>query len=368
LVGVVQVAIGNNTIELFLKIFLGMLLSVSFYYYVMRYYDLDVVKIFRYYLKGAVIASYIGLFQIISFNTGFRPGYDFHWLFNKWGIAFGTFGIRLNSVFSEASQCAIMLSPAAFVAIYSLFRREFGFLTLRQCMVVLLALFLTASSTGYMGILIIAFLFTINYGKFFNFFIGIILALLAGFALYNYVPEFKSRVDTSMGLWMGENFSIENVNSSSFVLYNNYHIATENFKENFLTGTGLGSHEVAFDKYSLTKRADILDIKFNKADANSLFLRLMSETGLIGMIFLVVFLFRNYVRRDPAEENDYWIISNATLVIIMLYLLRQGNYFLNGFPLFMWLYYYCRKASEEAGEAEPVTENAPAETHALAGK
>jgi hypothetical protein len=35
------------------------------------------------------------------------------------------------------------------------------------------------------------------------------------------------------------------------------------------------------------------------------------------------------------------------LVIIILYLLRQGNYFLNGFPLFMWMYYYVRKQKEQ---------------------
>jgi hypothetical protein len=33
-------------------------------------------------------------------------------------------------------------------------------------------------------------------------------------------------------------------------------------------------------------------------------------------------------------------VGSAVLVIIILYLLRQGNYFINGFPIFMWIYYY----------------------------
>ena len=131
------------------------------------------------------------------------------------------------------------------------------------------------------------------------------------------------------------------MNSSSFVLYNNYHIAFENFKDNPIAGTGLGSHAVAFEKYSLTKQAGILNIEFNKSDANSMFLRLLSETGLIGILFILIFIFKFYVIRSKIHpESNHWIVGSAVLVIIILYLLRQGNYFINGFPIFMWIYYY----------------------------
>ncbi|MEW6469830.1 MAG: hypothetical protein AB1458_12955 [Bacteroidota bacterium] len=325
-----------------------MLLSTTFYYYVMQYYKLDPEKIFNYYLKGAVIVSYIGLFQFISYMVNFRPGYDYQWIFNKWGLVEGGFGIRLNSVFSEASQCGIMLGPACFVAVYNLIFRKKVFLKRHESIALLTALVLTTSSTGYLGLFIIAILITINYGQIVNLIFGVIMMIVLGNVLYNYIPEFKSRVDTSIGLWIEKDYSVTNVNSSSFVLYNNYHIAVENFKSNFLTGTGLGSHQIAFDKYTLTKRKEILDIKFNKADGNSMLLRLMSETGLIGLVFISLFITRLYVRRNPYDGEDrLWIVSNAVLVIILLYLLRQGNYFLNGFPLFMWLYYYTGVISKE---------------------
>ena len=102
--------------------------------------------------------------------------------------------------------------------------------------------------------------------------------------------------------------------------------------------------KIKFEKYSYTR--SIVKIKGfdnNKADANSLFLRLMSETGLMGMIFILLIVFRCFVGNDGIDDK-YWVISGSLLIIILLYLLRQGNYFLNGFPFFVWLYYHTKKA------------------------
>jgi hypothetical protein len=349
LVGILEILMGNNTWALFFKIFIGVLLSASFYYYVILYYEMDTEKMFRYYLKGAVIVCYIGLVQFVSYIVHFTPGYNYAWILNKWAIVPGGFGFRVNSIFSEASQFAIVISPACFVAIHNLIpgTNAYG-LTRVQSIIVLVTLLLTTSTTGYIGLFVILFLFVINYGQIIYFLIGIVFTIFGANLLYNNVPEFKARVDTSIGLWVTNEFSVENINSSSFVLYNNYYIAVENFKSNFITGTGLGSHPIAFDKYSLTNQTGYLDIHFNKADGNSLLIRLISETGLIGVIFMFIFIRRNFIRRNPYDnENPDWVISNAILVIIILYLLRQGNYFLNGFPFFMWLYYFVRKEREQ---------------------
>jgi hypothetical protein len=344
-VGVLEIFLGNNTWPLFLKIFLGFVLSVSFYGYVLDYFKFDTQKIFSFYIKGAIIVSYIGLFQFVFFYLSFTPGYNYSWLFNKWGLISGGFGIRVNSIFSEPAQCAIVLGPACFVAIYNLIPRNKKYLLTKfQSVLIILVTFLTTSSTGYIGLLFILLFLLYNYGKISYFFLGVPFIILVSFLLYNNVPDFKSRIDTSLGLWVDGDFRIQNINSSSFIIYNNYHIAQENFLSNPFTGTGLGSHPIAFDKYSLTNRSDIIDLQFNKADGNSLLIRLISETGILGVVFIFVFMRRFYVRRDPFNvDATFWIISNSVLIIIILFLLRQGNYFLNAFPLFMWIYYYARK-------------------------
>jgi hypothetical protein len=124
-------------------------------------------------------------------------------------------------------------------------------------------------------------------------------------------------------------------------LYNNAHIAYENLADgNFLLGTGLGSHYIAAQKYSLTKQyGDVY--ASNYEDANSMLIRLFSETGILGVIFFIGFLIKNFVKKLPDNSNSgYWVVNSSCLVLIVLQLLRQGNYTYNGFFFYLFLYYY----------------------------
>ncbi len=342
IVGVFQVLMGNNGWFLFFKIFFGVMLSTSFYFYVIQYYKMDVERMFSIYLKWAYWTAIITLIQYVSFSINFTPGYDFSWLFNKGGSVFGEGGARFSSIYVEPSQLGIMLAPAVFVAITNIIRRNQNYEYKKyQNYLILVALYLSKSSTGYIGIFFIIVIIGLNLGYISYLLLFIFIGLLGAFALYNTVEDFKSRVDAASGLWLDQDFNIKNVNTSSFVQYNNAHVSYNNFKEYPLFGTGLGSHSIAFEKYSYTKTG-VVQLKafdFNSADANSLFLRLMSETGLLGIFFFTFIIIKCFVGNN-GRDDKYWIISGSILVLILLYLLRQGNYFLNGFPFFVWLYYY----------------------------
>lgn len=342
IVGVFQVWLENNEAFLFIKIWGGVLLSVTFYYYVVQYYEMDVERMFKLYLTWTYWTAVIAIVQYVSFKLNFRPGYDYGVLLNKGGSVIGDGIIRVNSIYLEPSQLGIMLGPAAFVAAMNIFRRRNYHYKKYMNYVILLALYLSRSSTGYLGLFLVLLIVGINYGYVLYLALFIVVSFFAAWGLYNTVGEFRDRVDSSIGLWVEGDLSLKNINSSSFVLYNNSHIAWENLKEHPLLGTGLGSHQVAYKKYTYTKEGKIRlqGFEFNTADANSMFLRLMSETGLVGTIFIMLLVFRGFVGYAGNDEDSYWIISGALLVIILLYLLRQGNYFLNGFPFFMWLYYY----------------------------
>lgn len=362
IVGVFQVAMGNNEPFLFVKIFIGVLLSVTFYYYVCEHYGRDVEKMFRLYLTWAYWTAIIAIVQYVSFKIGFRPGYDYSWLLNKGGSVVLGSAIRVNSIYLEPSQLGIMLGPAAFVAVINLFRERKYHYKLHQSLVVLAALYLSRSSTGYLGLFLALVIIGINYGYLSYIVLSLVVGFFAAWGLYNMVGEFRDRVDSSIGLWVEGNLSMENVNTSSFVLYNNSHIAWENLKEHPFFGTGLGSHPVAYERFSYTKTGDLWlrGFEFNTSDANSLFLRVMSEAGIAGVLFLLFLISRSFVGQRGDGEDVYWIISGAMLVIILLYMFRQGNYFLNGFPLFVWMYYYTKVASVEKDEARAEEEAARA--------
>ena len=173
--------------------------------------------------------------------------------------------------------------------------------------------------------------------------IGLIISFFGFTLAYNNVKDFKSRVDAAKGLWFENDFRIQNTNNSSFVLYNNLHIAKENLLKHPLFGTGLGSHETAFNRFTLTKSLIQYDFEFNIKDGNSLFIRLCSETGILGLSFIILIIIKGFIYRVD-DQNDLLlnrkIISQSIFVLLILVLIRQGNYMLNGLPLLFLLYYY----------------------------
>jgi hypothetical protein len=347
-VGLFFVSSELNTLQQLNKVTLGFFLSMSFFEYVMRVFDFDVKEVFKFYMKCAFFVSAIGLMQYITYQIGFAPGYNFRWLFNKWGVIVGDGGIRVNSLFSEPAYYASSIAPAFFVSVYNILNRNSSvFITVLQSVIIILAYPLTRSSVGIFGILLTLVLLVINSG-FLRY--GLIAApvLFFGFNFaYANIVDFRDRVDGTFEIYNTGNIYSYNIHGSSFVLYNHTHIAQENFYEHPIFGTGLGSHETAFNKYSLTNMQGVVDIEFNKADANSMALRLMSETGLVGLIIFGLFFVFNWLHKPFAVNDEYWIINNACFLIISLQLLRQGNYYYCGFPLFIWLYYYSKKRNRE---------------------
>jgi hypothetical protein len=338
---VFQVMMGNDTWFLFLKIFIGMMLSMTFYYYVILHYDYDIEKMFALYLKWAYWTAIIGIIQYVSYRVNFAPGYDYSWILNK---TTGITGGRICSIYGEPSQLAIMLSPAVFVAIVNLIRKQqYGYKNY-QNYIILITFYIAKSSTGYIGVFFAIVVIGLNIGYISYLVAFIFVGIIGSFAAYNSIDEVKSRADAAINLWVYQDFSIKNVNTSSFVQYNNAYVAYENLKEHPFFGTGLGSHPVAYEKYSLTNtdKISLKNFNNNTSDANSIFLRLMSETGLVGVLFMLAIVFRCFVGSGGNYENNLWIISGALLTLIFLYLLRQGNYFYNGFPFFVWLYYYTK--------------------------
>lgn len=342
IVDIFNVLLGNNDFASFLKIFIGLFASYLFYYYVIVEAKFDVEKLFQYYLKGAYIISIIGMVQFISFQIGFKPGYDYTWLLNKGGLVLGgNFGIRVNALYAEPTYYGAFISAAFFVAAYNIFSRKNYYYKRYQSILVMVVYILTFSGVGYVGILLSAVLLFYNFGLIRY----LLLAVPMGIGIFNFMYEnsleFRLRYDSTISVFSTGQFSITDTHGSAINLYNNYHIATENFKSNFLFGTGLGSHSIAAEKYSITKNIKISGFEWNYKDANSMFLRIMSETGLFGLILFMWLYFKHFIRRPIEDSNNpHWLIANAIFVLITLNLLRQGHYFLNGFPFFVWMYYY----------------------------
>ena len=340
-VGIIQILLNNCDTFIFLKVFGGLLATLLFYYYIILYSNFNINMLFTLYIKFCYILAIIGCVQLFSYIMNFNIGYDYNWIFNKWGVVKGgLIGIRVNSILSEPAQLAIVLSPAVYISIHNLLHKDNFILNKYQSIIIITISILTTSSVGYIGILI-SLLLNTNSFRLRYIFIGIGISISSFFLAYNYVPDFKSRMDSAIGLWIYQEFNIKNTNNSSFVVYNNVHIAKENLKHHPIFGTGIGSHEDAFKKHTLTETVIKYDFAFNQKDGNSLLVRLTTETGIIGISFISLLLIKGYINRQKNYKLEkHSIISKALLMIIILSLIRQGNYMMNGLPLIFLIYYY----------------------------
>jgi hypothetical protein len=233
-----------------------------------------------------------------------------------------------------------VLSSAFFVSVYNLFRKESYYLSKMQSIIIILVYILSFSGLGQMGIFLTLFFLAISFGLVRYFFIAIPAGLMLFSVMYQNSKDFQERYDSIIELFTTGKFVLGKTHGSSFILYNNYRVAVENFKSNFVFGTGVGSHPMAFTRYSTAHDFKVYGFNLNSADANSMLLRLISETGLFGVSIFLILIIKCYVPRNEDDDSFHWLVSNSVLIMILLNLFRQGHYFLNGFPFFIMLYYF----------------------------
>ena len=124
LVGISHIILGNNNHFNFLKIYCGLFIMILFFYYLLHYVVFDVKYIFYWYCKFCYLLCLIAFFQLISFSINFEPGYNYSWLLNKWGVVKGgLIGIRLNSIISEPTYLASILSPSLYISLNNIVNR-----------------------------------------------------------------------------------------------------------------------------------------------------------------------------------------------------------------------------------------------------
>lgn len=335
----------------FIKVFGSLIIPYVYYWYLWQYLGEDVIRAFRIYLKGALIVSAIGLMLFIDSMVSLGI-YELATSIINITKTPASFGIRITSTLGEPTYFANTVAPAGFFALMSLFFRNSELsgvfekhglsLSQWQSALIMAALMLTYSTMAYMGILIAVVLHLLIKRRI----RALLIAPAIVFGLYSLatsIPEINERIE---GLRNAEEISEGDIHGSSAVLYNHAIITWENFRRNPVFGTGLGSHVAATEKYSILRGTGLFAYEMQNApDASSMFLRIASELGLFGILLVLFFLITHYFIVDTADLEGLVLkmISAAFLVTILLQLLRQGNFILNGFPFYVYGYYFAWK-------------------------
>ena len=334
----------------YFKVFGSLLLPYVYYGYLWQHVDLDVRRAFRIYLIGAKWVAGLGLFIFADYILGFGLKGIFGSLLSVQYTS-AVWGIRVTSTLGEPTYFANVIAPAGLFALYRLFfastamkehlRAAGLLLSRRSAWVILAALVLTYSTMAYLGLLLAVAFVLVFQGQ-------IRAALFLPLAVYGFylvtqqIPEVNQRIQ---GILNADQLSEENIHGSSAILYNHAVVTWENFQRHPLVGSGLGTHSHATEQFSILEGTYSAALsEQNVQDASSMFLRIASELGLFGILLVVYLLFAFYFRISPQaftpDQLIFKLVSVACLITILLQLIRQGNFILNGFPFFVYGYIY----------------------------
>jgi hypothetical protein len=339
----VNVYFGNDTFFYLTKQVLGILMIGSAYYFLIKINEFRVDKLFKIYLRIAIIVAAIGIFQEISYLIGFKYGYNYHFIIKKWWLSRTALGmLRLNSIFTEPAHFAITMAPALFVALVTLLKNNSFYMSKKASILIIASVILTISGIAYIAILLSLLIIFADFRKSKYLLLVVIILPIICYAIYRYVPDMRMRVDHSLGVVTGAK-KVVDTNPSTYALSSNAFVAYKSFINNPFFGSGLGSHPISYDKFISSSADNGYWHKdwpmFNREDASSLFLRLVSETGLFGLVIVFYFIFRFRLKNN----DNLSVMSNAIFVLFIMQLLRQGHYFYNGLFFFVWVYYFAFK-------------------------
>lgn len=312
--------------------FLGIYLLAFFAVYQVCGRSISVV--FYKYLKISYVFAIFGIFQEIIFillkiNISSFIGANS----KDYGAFIGVAGLSVEPAFYA---CALL--PAA---CYHLVRFISKWEVSWHFVIFVLAILLSTSSLGYMGLVIcgaITYLKKITVKNIFFTVISFGVFLVIASTALN-TDFFKLRLDDTLNLIENQELTLDSgVNLSTYAIGVNAAVAYKSLLDNNGLGAGFGQYYTVYDKYIYgfdqpTFRESIP----GRGSAASLLIRFTGELGVVGWLLIYLFVIRKINIRSPLALTDVNIAFTSTLIIILL---RMGEYYVNGVIFsFCFLYY-----------------------------
>jgi len=306
----------NIPYNFFIKQTLGILLVAVYFYNVFVLCDKE--RMFKLYLNLTIVFC---LIAILFYPTGL--------LDKEYN--------RLDGLMTEPSKFIIVNVPA----LYYFFKKK----KIIQSSILLIGFIMAQSSIGFLAILIMLVCLFLRKStlKYFG------LAILPFLFLIPYLQtneNFQLRYDQTLenlDVFVTKSFD-NNTNLSSFILLKSAYISINNFLDHPL-GTGIGSfayqHDVYIKDLSVPDYAEIYGTKnLNKEDANSMFLRILSDFGFIGLFAIGAFIFIGGYVLIKDYDSEKKTICIGVFIYFLLKLLRMGHYFPEEMFFFLFMFFF----------------------------
>ena len=347
---VINVLLGNSQFDLMIKQILG--ISISFVFFSNYVNENNYMSCIKAYLNAAVFISVFSIIQQIARLLNITYIYNLQWLVKEQLSPTPLY--RSVTIFREPAECALFLVVAVYIAVYCMVGKYRNTLkselklSLNSSLIIIVGFLFTFSSIGYVGLLIIGVFIWFDYKHTFKQLFISIMIIIAFIALYELVPEFRMRIDDTLNLFFVSGELAEN-NLSSQTLYINFRIAIMNLVNTFGLGSGIGSHQIAYENYKSELNLTGVYLFLNSEDANSLALRVMSELGIFAVIGICIWIIKN---KSAEVGKINYIINFSCIVYFALQLLRYGHYFYYGIWFWVWIYLLTRHENKTMAEGK----------------
>ena len=108
---------------------------------------------------------------------------------------------------------------------------------------------------------------------------------------------------------------------SALAITSNFQVAVEKMKDGYWFGTGLDSHRLYYDRY-IDRLYSFLYMRLNSADAASLYIRIFSEFGIIGLVAFCWALLKKFYLGLKSKNK----ILVMVILMLMVSIMRDGSY------------------------------------------
>ena len=293
------------------------------------------VVLFFTYLKVAKFFACLGILQQIIYFLTHVDVFSFAGGAKDYGAFLGVAGLSVEPAFYA---CALLPAGAYYT---SMFAKE-----LRTTMggsAVIIAILLSTSSLGYIGLFIsasISYFMGISIKRIWAIAVTIPICFFAASSLSG-LDFFQLRWGDTIAVLKGEELTMKGgMNISTYANAVNVTISMTSIRDNYGAGVGFGMYSMVFDKYiSQYEMPGYRDELPGRGSATSLFARLTAELGVAAWGLFAVMLYWCFLNIRKSFATAIGIAYFSTMLIILL---RMGEYYANGVLLAFLMIYWLR--------------------------
>ncbi|MBV4063088.1 hypothetical protein KSY96_02465 [Phocaeicola vulgatus] len=246
-----------------------------------------------------------------------------------------TIGGRLAGWAGEPGDISLLILPTL---VYYFYHKEISI----RSGITAIAFILATSTASFTSLFIVLsiFLFIYNRKNFIKLISASLIVFVVGSIISNFLSENKSnnneaaiKFKETWNMLQNEhaNFhNIETLNASSYAFLANMYVAKS--APSRLLGTGLGTHPINYAKIYPKSSTRYRLYGLNSNDAYSLSIRIFSELGIIGLLYLFIFIYKNF--------NSKSLFSFMALGYLINACITGGHYTANGAILFFVFFYF----------------------------